>query len=76
VVGHYQRIAQYFDSVRLQVAAQLIDALSAFMKHSGVTPQLQFPDADVRFLLDDKRAQVCGAAIDILACYITSMPST
>jgi len=58
VAAHYQRLSEYPQNIRHLAAAELIEAMSAFMKHSGVAPKLQFPDTDVRFLLDDKRAHV------------------
>jgi hypothetical protein len=58
VAGHFQRLNQLSTDIRQKEACQLLEAMSAFMTHSGLPPTLQFPDSDVRLLLDGKRAHV------------------
>jgi hypothetical protein len=58
IAGHFARLSQCSTDIRQQAAAQLIEAMSAFMAHSRMPPKLQFPHSDMRLLLDDKRAHI------------------
>ncbi|MCK1682157.1 hypothetical protein IVA87_22745 [Bradyrhizobium sp. 147] len=58
IAGHFSRLAKCSSEIQEQSARQLIEALSAFMLHLQVPPKLQFPDLDLRLLLDDRRAHI------------------
>ena len=58
IVGHYKRLANCPKSVRQEAAAQLIEDLSAYITHLGQPIGLQYPESDVRFVLDNKRIHV------------------
>jgi hypothetical protein len=58
VVGHYNRLKDVPVALRQQTAAELVEALSSFISYSGLPTMLQFPEADVRLLLDNERMHV------------------
>lgn len=58
VSAQFRRLENSPKRDREKLALQLLAAMSSFIKHSGADLPLQFPDADVRILLDDKRVHV------------------
>lgn len=55
IVAQYERVSS---NDQREIAPQLIEAMSSLMRHVGQPARLQFPNADIRILLDDKSVQV------------------
>jgi hypothetical protein len=58
VVGHYERFASADDGTKRELAFQLMEAFVASLKHNRALIGLQFPNLDMRLVLDNEHVKV------------------
>lgn len=58
IAAQYERVSDASHQDRCELAEQLLSSLVSYMRYSSMPPKLQYPDRDVRLLLDERRVHV------------------